>query len=92
MRQFYTDTVLPTLSESRWRAKFPSPPAASFAGFLHSYSLVSSRSFLVDAYHALAMVPIADAFNHTAENHVHLEVRSLIACSPAFSRPAGNSR
>ena len=37
------------------------------------YSLVSSRAFHVDAYHGLAMVPIADAFNHTEENHVHLE-------------------
>ena len=33
----------------------------SLGGFLHAYSLVSSRAFLVDAYHGLAMVPIADA-------------------------------
>lgn len=43
--------------------------------FIHAYTLVSSRAFLVDAYHGLAMVPIADAFNHAADNHVHLEVR-----------------
>lgn len=30
-------------------------------GFRHAYSLVSSRAFMVDAYHGLAMVPIADA-------------------------------
>ncbi|KAJ7364877.1 hypothetical protein DFH08DRAFT_840207 [Mycena albidolilacea] len=42
-------------------------------GFYHAYALVSSRSFLVDSYHGLAMVPIADAFNHAQENHVHLE-------------------
>lgn len=30
-------------------------------GFRHAYALVSSRAFMVDAYHSLAMVPIADA-------------------------------
>jgi len=30
-------------------------------GFRHAYALVSSRAFMVDAYHGLAMVPIADA-------------------------------
>ncbi|KDR75526.1 hypothetical protein GALMADRAFT_140168 [Galerina marginata CBS 339.88] len=42
-------------------------------GFYRAFSLVSSRAFLVDAYHGLSMVPIADAFNHALENHVHLE-------------------
>jgi hypothetical protein len=28
---------------------------------------------MVDAYHGLAMVPIADAFNHAQENSIHLE-------------------
>ncbi|KAJ7740230.1 hypothetical protein DFH07DRAFT_839274 [Mycena maculata] len=41
--------------------------------FYYAYSLVSSRAFLVDSYHGLSMVPIADAFNHAQENHVHLE-------------------
>ncbi|KAL4254844.1 SETD3/SETD6 methyltransferase [Abortiporus biennis] len=45
----------------------------SLKGFMKAYSLVSSRAFLVDAYHGLAMVPIADAFNHVQDNHVHLE-------------------
>lgn len=31
-------------------------------GFRHAYALVSSRAFMVDAYHGLAMVPIADAW------------------------------
>ena len=47
------------------------PP--TWCAFKRAYSLVSSRAFRVDAYHGLAMVPIADAFNHTEENHVHLE-------------------
>jgi hypothetical protein len=33
----------------------------SKTGFLHACALVSSRAFMVDAYHGLAMVPIADA-------------------------------
>ncbi|KAI0671638.1 SET domain-containing protein [Trametes maxima] len=41
-------------------------------GFLHAYSLVCSRAFLVDSYHGLTMVPVADTFNHTHENHVQL--------------------
>lgn len=49
--------------------------SASERGFQHAYALVSSRAFMVDAYHGLAMVPIADAFNHTQENSIHLEVR-----------------
>ncbi|KAL7279130.1 hypothetical protein ACG7TL_006970 [Trametes sanguinea] len=46
--------------------------STSAQGFLHAYSLVCSRAFLVDAYHGLSMVPVADAFNHTNENHVQL--------------------
>jgi SET domain-containing protein 6 len=36
----------------------------SLQGFYRAYSLVSSRAFLVDAYHGLSMVPVADAFVH----------------------------
>ncbi|KIL00771.1 hypothetical protein PAXRUDRAFT_7984 [Paxillus rubicundulus Ve08.2h10] len=46
---------------------------ASLSGFCHAYSLVSTRAFSVDAYHGLAMVPIADVFNHTNDNHLHME-------------------
>jgi SET domain-containing protein 6 len=34
---------------------------STLAGFCNAYALVSSRSFIVDVYHGLAMVPIADA-------------------------------
>ncbi|KAJ7490544.1 hypothetical protein FB451DRAFT_621547 [Mycena latifolia] len=54
---------------------FESYPSAipTLADFYLAYARVSSRSFLVDSYHGLSMVPIADAFNHAQENHVHLE-------------------
>ncbi|KAH6910318.1 hypothetical protein BKA70DRAFT_1272759 [Coprinopsis sp. MPI-PUGE-AT-0042] len=45
----------------------------SFPGFIRAFCLVCSRSFLVDRFHGLAMVPIADAFNHVQDNHVHIE-------------------
>ncbi|KAG9092899.1 hypothetical protein FS749_015349 [Ceratobasidium sp. UAMH 11750] len=45
----------------------------TLSDFRRAWSLVSSRSFRVDAYHGLAMLPIADAFNHIGENQVHIE-------------------
>ena len=33
---------------------------ASAGAFRHAYALVSSRAFVVDAYHGLGMVPVAD--------------------------------
>jgi hypothetical protein len=44
-----------------------------WALFRRAYTLVSSRAFWVDAYHGLALVAVADVFNHTEEHHVHLE-------------------
>ncbi|GBE89776.1 hypothetical protein BKA93DRAFT_405485 [Sparassis latifolia] len=64
-REYYATIVEPLLSSLS--------SSNTLSGFLHAYSLVSSRAFLVDAYHGLSMVPIADAFNHIHENHVHLE-------------------
>ncbi|KAK0439427.1 hypothetical protein EV421DRAFT_1821113 [Armillaria borealis] len=63
------------VAEPIFDAYFQDSPTVkcSLHGFYHAYSLVSSRAFLVDAYHGLSMVPIADAFNHSQENHVHLE-------------------
>ncbi|KAF9221406.1 hypothetical protein BS17DRAFT_265146 [Gyrodon lividus] len=51
----------------------PKLHGVSFSGFCHAYSLVSTRAFWVDAYHGLAMVPIADVFNHSNDNHLHME-------------------
>ncbi|KIY68528.1 SET domain-containing protein [Cylindrobasidium torrendii FP15055 ss-10] len=63
---FYENTAV-AVSEKYSGSKVP------FESFTHAYSLVSSRAFLVDAYHGLSMVPIADAFNHSQDNHVHFE-------------------
>ncbi|KAF8315317.1 SET domain-containing protein [Clavulina sp. PMI_390] len=51
----------------------PQDRPISIEQLYHAFSLVSSRAFQVDAYHKVALVPIADAFNHVEENTVHLE-------------------
>ncbi|KAG8887274.1 hypothetical protein FRB99_004294, partial [Tulasnella sp. 403] len=62
---FYDDVAFPFLRSISLEG--------TFEDLQYSYSLVSSRAFHVDSYHGIAMVPIADAFNHTEENHVHFE-------------------
>ena len=68
MNRFYRDFAEPVLFQhvDVWRC---SPGADSSGiesmptlnGFYRAFSLVSSRAFLVDAFHGLSMVPIADA-------------------------------
>lgn len=43
--------------------------------FIGCYTLVSSRAFICDTYHGLALCPFADAFNHAdyGENQVQFE-------------------
>ncbi|KAI5121514.1 hypothetical protein M0805_006551 [Coniferiporia weirii] len=67
VRQYYSFVAIPALAGAQLEG------IASLNGFKRAYAFVSSRAFIVDAYHGLAMVPIADAFNHSLENHVHLE-------------------
>lgn len=50
-------------------AALPSPPSKH--DFLRAYSLVSSRAFQVDVWHGLALVPLADAFDHSDAHDVH---------------------
>ncbi|KAF8582760.1 SET domain-containing protein [Ramaria rubella] len=62
---YFVHTVEPTLR----RLSLP----RTLKDFHHAYSIVSSRAFLIDAYHGLSLVPIADAFDHVEDNQVHLE-------------------
>ncbi|KAH9927019.1 hypothetical protein B0H21DRAFT_839152 [Amylocystis lapponica] len=69
---YYAAVVRPLLLE------FSLP--GSLTGYMHAYMLVSSRAFLVDAYHGLTMVPIADACVHppspsTVYTHVNTRNR-----------------
>ncbi|KAF9463590.1 hypothetical protein BDZ94DRAFT_1297791 [Collybia nuda] len=70
---YYYNVAEPTLKQLLLNEIGMSNTYASIQGFYHAYSLVSSRAFFVDAYHGLAMVPVADAFNHAQENHIHLQ-------------------
>lgn len=51
--EYYTSDVEPLLTSYGL--------GPSISGFIYAYSLVCSRAFLVDAYHGLSMVPVADA-------------------------------
>ena len=53
INRFYHSEVHPLLTSVKFQP--------TLIGFLHAYSLVCSRAFLVDAYHGLSMVPVADA-------------------------------
>jgi len=57
-------------------------------GFRHAYALVSSRAFMVDAYHGLAMVPIADAWVTTrlCANHKLINVSSVPHLTASITR------
>lgn len=54
IREFYETVVKRFLSSSSSSAE------VDLRGYHHAYSLVASRAFLVDGYHGLSMVPIAD--------------------------------
>ncbi|KZP26658.1 SET domain-containing protein [Athelia psychrophila] len=57
IRAYYIHTAQPLLA----RRAGAGTGAGTLGAFYHAYALVSSRAFIVDAYHGLAMVPIADA-------------------------------
>ncbi|RXW22374.1 hypothetical protein EST38_g3487 [Candolleomyces aberdarensis] len=69
LQKYFDSVVQPLLSAHSGEGS----DHIGFSGFLRAYCLVSSRAFMVDTFHGLAMVPVADAFNHVQENHVHLE-------------------
>ncbi|GAA5849142.1 hypothetical protein JCM9279_005802 [Rhodotorula babjevae] len=69
LERFYNDVALPLLSS------LPSTSLASLPSLstvLDAYTLVASRAFQVSSFHPLALVPLADAFNHWDPPHVHL--------------------
>lgn len=59
---YYNNTAEPVLKQFLLNECGMSNLHPKIQGFYHAYSLVSSRAFFVDAYHGLAMVPVADAY------------------------------
>ncbi|KAL9712231.1 hypothetical protein Ac2012v2_005309 [Leucoagaricus gongylophorus] len=68
---YYRECVLTILQRPDVRRLLKEEP--NLAGFHHAFSLVLSRAFLLDIFHGLAMTPVADAFNHIIQNHVHIQ-------------------
>ena len=53
----------PTVLEAFFRAHVADlAPSITLEAFLHAHALVSSRAFVVDAYHGPAMCPLADLY------------------------------
>ncbi|KAM6502690.1 hypothetical protein JOM56_002667 [Amanita muscaria] len=73
LNDYYHETAETLILRHRDKILSQFPVTPTLHGFHRAYALVSSRAFIVDAYHGLCMVPIADAFNHESPNHVHLE-------------------
>jgi len=61
--RFFYDIAEPLLLQHKnvWSRNLPER-TPTLNEFYRAFSLVSSRGFLVDAYHGLSMVPIADAY------------------------------
>lgn len=63
--------------EHSMAALLPTNPAYStsppFSSFLHAFSLVSTRAFVIDMYHTIALVPFADILNHSTRPHTALQ-------------------
>lgn len=58
LREYHASLDLPATDEH------PDPP--TLASFLYAYSLVSSRGFIIDAYHSIGLIPFCDMFNHSS--------------------------
>ncbi|OCF36650.1 hypothetical protein I316_01903 [Kwoniella heveanensis BCC8398] len=50
----------------------PAHPAPSpFLAYLHCFALISSRAFMTDIYHLIALCPFADILNHSSSSTSH---------------------
>lgn len=57
-----------------------------FAAFAHAFSLVSTRAFVIDLHHTIALVPFADIFNHSSDPHTGLQSDPIV-CHVCGSLP-----
>ncbi|CED85206.1 N-methyltransferase [Phaffia rhodozyma] len=88
LQEFYSLYAEPVLRTAQCRY-------LTFDSFLFAYSMVSSRAFHVDSYHHVALVPVADLFNHSPNHSVHFQADdfvcdqcgSLVPCSHDILSP-----
>lgn len=64
LRDYYDSHPLPPT------LYFPDP--SPFESFAHCYALVSTRAFIIDMYHLVALAPFADILNHSGNAHTSL--------------------
>lgn len=48
------------------------PTASPFLAFIHCFTLISTRAFVIDLYRPTALVPFADILNHSSTPHTSL--------------------
>lgn len=82
MRQYYAAAVT-HLPPTRMHPH-PSP----FEAFAHTYSLVSTRAFVIDLYHLVALCPFADILNHSGPGHHTSLASDDFVCHICGSLPA----
>jgi hypothetical protein len=63
LERFFSTAALPLFSS----VVTPTPSIPTLPVLLRAYLLVSTRAFLVDTFHSLSLVPLADLFNHEQE-------------------------
>ncbi|KAK2463049.1 hypothetical protein APHAL10511_004704 [Amanita phalloides] len=89
MRNYYHEVAQPLIFRHKSEITRQLDIAPTLHDFYRAHALVSSRAFVVDAYHGLCMVPVADAFNHESPHNVHLEVRPAVTMNPSYFQSGG---
>lgn len=71
---YFHDVGIPVLGKSGLWGKNEAEHLDGLEGkFVACYTHVSSRDFIVDAYHGVALVPVAELYNHAEVNTVQFE-------------------
>ncbi|ORX39952.1 hypothetical protein BD324DRAFT_679024 [Kockovaella imperatae] len=74
------------------------PPTAShparspFIDYIHCFCLVSSRAFVIDVYHTLALCPFADLLNHSESSHTSLSSDDFVCGTCGSLRTCSHDR
>lgn len=71
MQVYFEKNALPLLRRAHPQSVWSSE--ALWPDFIRMQSIVSSRAFVVDMYHGLALVPLSDMFNHSDDANMHFE-------------------
>lgn len=84
---YFHSVGIPVLARSRLFDRTQSQHLDALeSAFLTAYTHVSSRDFIVDTYHGVGLVPVADLFNHTEVHTVQFEADQDVCeiCGVAF--------